>query len=680
MIDFEDTEVIPYHNGKNWRPQKDGSKTPLEQRPFIAWDGEGAKSAWVVSSNGDIVRQPQPYILLMAALPDGDEEYLKGPHLKTTDILNFMIEVEERYPDAFHVAYGFGYDVNQIVSSLTRTQIKILHKTGFVYINLRMFRIQWRKGKSLTVTRYYRDGRKTSITIYDVFSFFHTSFVKACEKFIGDSPELAIVRREKLRRQEFTYADLTDEIIPYCAHEVRLTVALMNRFRDLLYSAGFNIRHWYGPGAIASLLLRQRGVDKHMAETPEAVREAARYAYAAGRFEPFLTGRKQQMAYGLDINSAYPEAMTMLPSLAKGEWREVHGRPRKLAHFGVYHIVSKPNLKTLFSKPAGPLFHRDKRHRISFPWITNGWYWTPEAALVWHNPDYEIVEGWEFIPGTKERPYGWVRDMYDTRKRWQDEGNAAEYALKLGLNSLYGKMAQRIGWNKKTGQPPRWHQLEWAGWVTSYCRAKLYRMMLHLGLDTIIAVETDGIYTTRDPSALGITSANGLGEWKISSYREVLYLQSGLAWLRTEQKESGWDFKYRGLDPNSLEIDRVLRHLSRLGNEIGWDSPDARITATTSRFVGAGAALASTDFDSKFRRWETIPRAVKFGGDGKRIHIPDRCNSCKQGIPPSDVFHELVSCLPENDLSTPHSLPWLGHEEAPWRERIDEMEDLISDV
>lgn len=678
MIEFEETEVIPYHNGRTFRPQKDGSQTPLGERPFIAWDGEGAKSGWIVNGNGEVVRQPQPYILLMAALPNGNE-YIKAPHLNTTQILKFMIDVEERFPDAFHVAFGFGYDVNQIISSLNRNQVKILHKTGFVYINMRMFRIQWRKGKSLTVTRYYRDGRKTSITIYDAFSFFHTSFVKACEKFIGNHPDLEIVRAGKARRQEFTYADLDGEIIPYCAKEVELTVALMSKFRDLLYGAGFNIRHWHGPGAIASLLLRQQGVHQHMAETPEGVQEAARYAYAAGRFEPFLTGRRQESAWGLDINSAYPEAMTQLPSLANGEWREINGRPSKLAHFGVYRIKSKASIRTLLSKPAGPLFHRDKRHRISFPWITNGWFWTPEAALVWNNPNYEFIEGWEFIPRDNTRPFKWVRDMFNKRRQWQKEGVKAEYALKLGLNSLYGKMAQRVGWNKKTGEPPRWHQLEWAGWVTSYCRAKIYRMMLHLGLETIIAVETDGIYTTRDPSSLGFESANGLGEWKISEYREVVYIQSGLAWLRAKGEDE-WDFKYRGLDPNSMEIDRVLRHLGRLGTEIGWDSPESKLQATTSRFVGAGAALASKDYETKFRRWETMPRSVRIGGDGKRIHIAERCGTCKRGIDPSQEMHDLVTCLPDNQMSTPHALPWLGMEEAPWRAEIEVLQELISNV
>lgn len=679
VLEFETEEFKPYHGEKKWRPDKDGSKTPLAERPFIAWDGEGSKPGWIVNSKGEITAQPQPYILLMAALPNGEEEYISGPKLDTTRILKFMISVEERYPDAYHVAFGFSYDVNQIISSLSRDQVKILHKTGFIYINFRMYRIQWRKGKSLTVTRYYRDGRKTSITIYDAFSFFHSSFVKACEKFLGkDHESLVEVRAGKARRQEFTFADLDEEIIPYCAKEVRLLVELMNKFRGLLYGAGFNIRHWHGPGAIASLLLRQKNVQQHMAESREEVREAAQYAYAAGRFESFYTGLQVGPVWGLDINSAYPEAIALLPSLANGEWRYVE-RPRTLANFGVYRITSVAPIKSLFSKPAGPLFHRDRRHRISFPWISNGWFWTPETAIVKNNPNYTIHEGWEFIPTTNDAPFAFVKEMFDQRRKWQHEGNEAQYALKLALNSLYGKMAQRVGWNVKTKQAPTWHQLEWAGWVTSYTRAKIYKMMLTLGLESIIAVETDGIYTTNDPSVFGIESDDALGRWKINKYDSIVYIQSGLAWTK-ESNSTEWQFKYRGLDPDSLDLKRVLLHLSHLGKDIEWHSAEAKLMATTSRFVGAGAALMSTDFDSKFRRWEKLPRSVKIGGDGKRIHIPDLCTKCKSGITADLEMHELVSTIPAGDMSAKHSLPWLGDKEAPWREQAEYLKELIDHV
>jgi len=41
------------------------------------------------------------------------------------------------------------------------------------------------------------------------------------------------------------------------------------------------------------------------------------------------------------------------------------------------------------------------------------------------------------------RPFEWVKDLYEERRRIGS--NTRGYPLKLGLNSLYGKMAQRCG-------------------------------------------------------------------------------------------------------------------------------------------------------------------------------------------------------------------------------------------
>jgi len=59
----------------------------------------------------------------------------------------------------------------------------------------------------------------------------------------------------------------------------------------------------------------------------------------------------------------------------------------------------------------------------------------------------EIVEGWEYT-GSQERPFSWVTEMYDTRRDWKRRGISAQLALKLCMNSMYGKLAQRIGWKR----------------------------------------------------------------------------------------------------------------------------------------------------------------------------------------------------------------------------------------
>lgn len=674
-LQIEESQWTEYHKGvATYRPGKDSCPTPLEERPFVAWDGEG------ISTDADA---PQNYVLLAAYTPDGPR-YIKGERLRTTDILNFLIDVERDYPDAYHVGFGLGYDINQFVATLTHTQLSILHKTGVLYLNLRMFRLQWLKGKSLTITRYRRQRdsngtikqvKDTSMILYDVWSFFHTSFVKSCEKFLGDSEELAIVRKGKDRRAVFTYDQLETEILPYCILEVKLLVQLMEEFRRVVFAAGFRIRMWHGPGAIASYVLRDKGIKEHMAETPPEVREAARYAYAAGRFELPKVGRFGKV-YAVDQNSAYPYAIAQLPSLANGTWRRVVGKPSRLARFGVYRVQSGAQFSMLLSRDLAPLFHRDRVGRISYPWINDGWYWSPEVSLIFNDSRYSIIEGWEFLPNdSSERPFHWVSEMFDQRLQLQAEGNSAEYALKIALNSLYGKMAQRVGWDKENQKPPRWHQLEWAGWVTSYTRACIYRMCQRVGLDSVVAIETDGVYTTTDPRSVGVKHDIQLGEWKISEHPEVFYVQSGLAWLR---KDDDWQIKYRGLDPSSISLTTVISHLSSLTSVESWKVP---IEGTAHRFVGVGAALVSRNWQQRFCRWETVPRRITVGGDGKRIHAIARCRACAEGITPDKVAHDLVTNVPRSGISKPHYLPWVAGTEAPgWIAVADLERELIPDV
>jgi hypothetical protein len=103
-------------------------------------------------------------------------------------------------------------------------------------------------------------------------------------------------------------------------------------------------------------------------------------------------------------------------------------------------------------------------------------------------------------------------------------GDGAERAIKLELNSIYGKFAQRAGWFQEGDRIPAYHQLEWAGYITSSTRAKLYQAY-RLRPGRIIAFETDAVFSVSPIEGLEI--GTGLGEWKESVFDDLLYIQSG---------------------------------------------------------------------------------------------------------------------------------------------------------
>lgn len=674
----------PYHDGvpkRTWQ-------LPPEAREFVAWDGEG--------QNVDGVDKPQHYVLFGSSHSD---PVVSESHIHTFTLLDHILRVGIEHPTAFHVGFAFGYDSNMIIRSLHENAIEQLHKTGKLALRRmgRRYFINYIPGKWFSISRYgenYDRKRnphdKVTVKIYDLFSFFNSSFIAAYEKYVGPVPD--VVRDGKANRNNF--ADLSAEyVLTYWRREIQMLVELANELRKRLYGADLPIREWHGPGALASYANRKHGVRQYMRQCPDPVREAARYAYAGGRFEMFQLGRREGPIYSLDINSAYPHGIRMLPSLNGGEWVYVR-QPKRLARFGVYRIRLHPRHGGSFLERApGPLFHRDKMGNISFPWMLEGWYWSPEARAASKLHNAELVEGWEYVGWSGlDRPFQWVEDTYALRRQWKADKNPAELALKLLLNSLYGKMAQRVGWDQDKRTAPVWHQLEWAGWVTSNTRAMLWDAMWRiLARDRkgLLAVETDGLYTTVPPEhVIGNSSDGGdqsgncrvessteLGGWEIDVYDEILYVQSGLAWLR---KGDNWICKRRGLDARTFQLDACRDYLRSLQPGKEW----LPYVGQTTRFIGMGAALASSlPTKSRLGLWETVNREIRPGQGGKRIHVPSQCAACKSGLTPWEQTHDMSirSLAYSGDtLSRQHDIPWEnGDQGYTWREAEKESQGLV---
>lgn len=671
-----------YHHG---RKVKRDRSTNQEQRQFIAWDGEG------VNLRGP--GKPQSYILFGSSV--GHIEGKDG--LSVFDCLDHIIETGVAHPKAIHCGFAFSYDANMIIQSLSPVTLARLHRNGWTRLkkaNGDRYSITFAKGKYFRVTKYkpeydakHNSTAKTTVQIFDIWSFFATSFIKAYENMVGEIPD--VIRSGKAARGQLTIEDF-QEIKDYWSVEIQYLRLLAEELRRRVYNAGLRITQWHGPGALASHAMRERGIKTHMAETSEKIREASRYAYAGGRFELFKVGRVNGPVYGIDINSAYPEAIAQLPSLSEGEWHHVDN-PTRVSRFGVYRVRLK-KFGGFVSSPS-PLFHRDKNHNISYPWTTEGWYWSPEAYAALRC-GAEIVEGWEYR-GARTKPFAYIQEMYDQRRDWKRRGISAQVALKLCMNSTYGKLAQRIGWDPVNRRLPPWHQLEWAGWVTSYTRAKLFDVIARIPYDQLIAVETDGIYTTMKPDKLGIVHSEELGGWEISEYQEVMYVQSGLAWL--QDLDGTWHEKRRGLDgcrnghlPNDCDCLDVFS-LGACRNFLSTLHPNPDrlnqwqpYVGATTRFIGMGMALMSSlPTESRHCVWETNSREILPGIGGKRVHMRGSCDACQRGSNAFEAAHDLVihSLAVLDPMSYPHTIPWeneVGH--AQWRDYADMTDDELSEI
>jgi hypothetical protein len=691
LVAQPETEFTPYHEkqGPNkrerqWRAgthTREGKVLAID-RPFLFWDGEGVRNRM-----GD--RKPTSYALLGHS---GGARII-SESLRTEECLRFIARQGRENPGHIHVGFAFDYDVNMILRDLSPMEFRRLRDKGFVHAY--GFRIEHVPHKWFQVTEYGTEKKdRITVRIQDIFGFFQQSFVKACKNYIPNHPlmaKLSQIEEGKDARNSFTFS-MIDYIEEYWEIEGQLGQALVEQLREWLFDVDLKINRWHGPGALANYAYKRNGIAAHKTQSANAkhgdeaqIYRASRHAYAGGRFEAFVVGRVTGPVYGIDINSAYPYGISQLPSLTEGHWEYV-AVPETIEEFGIYHIAftfpAKSKRQQVHSVAPAPLFHRDKNGEITFPWRTNGWYWSPEAKIV--NDLYvahgaKIMEGWVYR-GWKTRPFQFVSSMYSQRRAMKAKGIGSEKALKLCLNSLYGKMAQRTGW-ERTGKAPVWHQLEWAGWVTSNTRAMLYDVMSRIPRGQLIAVETDGIYTTCDPATLGISNSAALGGWEVTEYREILYLQSGTYFATN--LDGTITAKYRGLDPQSLPYSKACEFIQQCGPHMEWGS----LEGITTRFVGYRAALHREDnsrgpMKAHHCAWETDKKDVSVGRQGKRTHSPSNsCPACKAGRSAWDMPHELhisFRAYASDINSFPHDIPWHDSEIPQWRGVEEEWDDLFA--
>lgn len=494
--------------------------------PFIGCDGEG----------GEIDGRHR-YLMLRI----GDQTIMhpdRSP-LGSWELLNFICD-QPRH-GVINVAYFFDYDVTHILADLPPAKLtRLMHReqrrrvfndrTDYWPVDWAGFEIDYIPRKEFKVRR---KGESRYMVINDVGSFFQCAFLKALQQWkIGTKADWDKIAEGKSGRVNF--GALTDDTIKYNGREIALLEQLMTAFRDATIAAGMVPTKWQGPGHIASSIYKRFGVIKgEDLRLPRELLRAANDSYFGGRFETTAVGQIPGPVYQHDINSAYPYAETQLPCLTHGRWRHIqnpreHGnRPFSVGDSrtlylarGSFHATRTANL---YGLPV-----RRATGTICWPGTLTGtgWYWSHEINTAIYQ-QFNSVEAWVYEKNCDCEPFNFIPALYEERAKLGKE--AKGLTIKLGLNSTYGKMCQSIG-------EPVYANPIYASLITSITRAQLYTKCVALGLDRVVMLATDGIFTTsgRERNHSPRIQKNGyvlkpLGEWDVTTYRDGIFLiQPGL--------------------------------------------------------------------------------------------------------------------------------------------------------
>lgn len=645
-------------------------------RSFVAIDSEGfnfGKPLKVKTKDGYELRQRHKTGMWMASDAAGhevtlwDEKGCYGPN-----VWRWLTGLADEFPrNSIFVIFSGSYDFTQVLADLSykdASQVAETMRSGSGHwTRCGDYGFRYVKGKRFSIARYggYDPERKQTswhhaITIYDTWGFFQASFLKALEGFPGlCSPEhLTVIKEGKAARSGEMATWTPQKIESYTRLELCYLAKMMHAFRDGLDAMGLKLSHWSGAGSIAGAILKAEGVKQHLwpmqtniafppllddngdyadpklgpSDPPQLW---GHYAYFGGRIEVLKSGKTEKPLYVYDIASAYPHIARLLPSMENGVWK-YHDTAwiadlRRMSFCSMVYLSFKWKQR---NDGYYPLPWRNEYKGIIYPVSGRGVYMVDEvlAAGEWmgrHGGEINILGVYEFVPAfDPPLTFGFVPGYFDQRAELTEAHKKGkpydirEKVIKLGLNSIYGKMAQRVGGH---GKAPPYSCIFYAAAITAGTRAMLIRAtMAQMG--SVVQFATDGIVSTK-PLTIETSPIKALGTWECDKVKGGIFVMSGLY-------KYGKIMKTRGFGASSMK-GKTLDQFFDVDVPEAWRDGLDEIAFEQQRYETFGRARASEERWKIAGYWIDAVRKINVGGTGsKRMGVaPGRHRELKNTEP-----------------------------------------------
>jgi hypothetical protein len=518
-----------------------------------------------------------------------------GKPLGWEDCFGFLADLN---PKHLYVAYFFDYDVTMMCSTMPEYKIRRLlnreerfskdnkYATPFP-LDIGEFEIDYIPGKFFKVRRQANPGEKSPpwVEISEVGRFFQQSFLKTLKDWnVGSPDEIEMIGRGKETRADFGF--MTDEIRTYNELEVELLERLMNKFRATCRTIGHVPRKWQGPGDIAAALLQYHRIPKKRSLPLWEDTEFCKFAdasYYGGRFETSAVGTIPGPVYAADINSAYPYALTKVPCLVHGVWKRTGRKPDSGLYLATGSFTARDRT-TFYGLPV-----RSRNGGVSFPADNGvGTYWSFEIMAARHQT-FEIEDSYSYHSECDCTPFDWIPDLY--WRRLQLKKDTQGKVLKLALNSLYGKMAQRIG-------SAPYNNYVWGSFITAYCRTMLQDFIHSLPScyegrcgESVWMLATDGIYTSELPTG-HYEGTDKLGGWDLKEYPDGIFIvQPGLYFDNGGSRVVERLARTRGIPTNKAEEYEIVFREKFGELWLSMDPTTTSVEIPLTNFIGMRSAM-----------------------------------------------------------------------------------------
>jgi hypothetical protein len=633
---------------------------------FLGIDGEGQG------------RNKHRYVLLACATETGDRSwYVENQNgLSTHECLEFLTELPANSTKAF--AYSIGYDLTKILQDVDEKTLYHLFRPelrarkgkaaikGPIPVHWQGYTINL-QGTKFTV---YKGDRYR--VIWDIWKFYQSKFVNALRDWkVGSKEMLDRMQHMKDKRADFDKESI-EAVRDYCIEECRYMAELARKLVSAHAAVGLKLKSFYGAGSSASAMLGEMGIRNRIKKPPKELNLAIASAFFGGRFENSVIGRIDETVYNKDISSAYPYQLCFLPCLQHGEWKRLkHRKDLKGTTTALVRYSLRLNPQDY---SWAPFPFRTKDGSITFPSTSGGgWLWRDEflAGERLFPKGVKFEEAWGYYTECDCKPFDQIPTYYKERLKIGKEGPGI--ALKLGMNSCYGKLAQSVG-------HPLFGTFVWAGLITSGTRAQLLDLMgLHQDMRNVLMVATDGIYTREDVLApvprdtgtdveildqsTGKLVRKPLGGWESKVQKKGVFVaRPGIYFPLNPTVEEIKDVRARGVGKAV-----VLENWKRIIES--WETygmtRNAQI-ANVSRFCGAKSSISRAGKPGAF----TYKRAVGAEGPGspsygewitRAVELSFNPMPKREGLNPDGLTLKLRALDPDV-MSTPYNKALLSME------------------
>ena len=472
---------------------QDRNEAKSDLRPVYALDTE-------TDENGDIT-----------VLADSEENYIELDDITPDKVIKFLFS--KRYQGSWNFFYNVSFDAEVILKifgdllyDFKRTRKLRFHYSGYT--------IEYIPKKNITI----RKGHHSSV-FFDIAQYYHESLYNAYLHNIGKLSDWYVEIKKK--RSHFTrkYSEkYPSKIRNYCIQDCIYTKQLANHWIKVFHDAfDFYPQRFISSGYLAEKVLINSKIHIPLFnETALTVNQFAWNCYFGGRFEILKRGFIGN-AHLYDINSAYPYALANIPDITKGKWVKSKSLLND-SHLGFFKIACDiPECKYV---PPFPFKSNNKLFFPSGKFIT---FCTLAELRACNNPDfYKILESFQYLDNSPYYPYKeFIDSIYNKRLEFKKENNPLQLPLKIILNSIYGKTAQRVGNRIGNLFSPII-----ATSITGIARAMLYDFVQKYNIENeVVSFATDSIITTRkleiDSKEIGDFSYDNSGS-------DVYVLQNGI--------------------------------------------------------------------------------------------------------------------------------------------------------